>query len=426
MKKTSHVPVPNWLSLDNAAKIYPAARTKNWMPLFRISILLNEEVDQEVLQRALEQTIKRIPLFAYRLRKGLFWHFFEAQDRMPRVEADARNPMLPINRTESDGFLFRLRCFKRTIALEIFHVLCDGAGALTFLTTLTRQYLILKHGRYLPVQAPMLEVTDPPRPEEWEDSFPKYARKATRPRGEESAWRLKGTREEPGFLKLVTGVVPTRQLVNVARERNTTVNNLLSALVLKALIETRGQSRRQHKRPVKLSVPVNLRRFYDSRTLRNFSFYVNVPVHTDYGTYSLDELIRLVGHYMGLETMEPLLNARFSANVKAEQNVFLRLAPLVVKNAVLKLMYRATGERYMTSTLTNLGQVNLPPEMERFIDRMELTLGPAQKTPLSLAVLSSCGKTCICFSKTIKEAKVEKAFFTSLIKLGVPVKLHSN
>ena len=70
-----------------------------------------------------------------------------------------------------------------------------------------------------------------------------------------------------------------------------------------------------------------MRKYYGSATLRNFSFYVNVPVQTGHGLDGLDDLITYISHYMGLETMEPQLNARFSANVKAEQNKLLRAAP---------------------------------------------------------------------------------------------------
>ena len=48
-----------WVRLDNAAKIYPAARRKNWSNLFRQSVTLTEEVDTRVLQDALDVTVKR-------------------------------------------------------------------------------------------------------------------------------------------------------------------------------------------------------------------------------------------------------------------------------------------------------------------------------------------------------------------------------
>ncbi|NLM85680.1 MAG: hypothetical protein GX171_03185 [Clostridiales bacterium] len=426
MKTSAKGQVPAWLRLDNAAKIYPAARTKGWMPMFRVSLTFVMDIDRDKMDQALKTTLKRLPLFGYRLRRGLFWYYFERQDSQPMVEEDARNPMLPFRLTGRHSFMLRLRCHKRRVALEVFHALTDGFGATTFLLTLAAEYLFLVTGHRIPPGGMVLDTRDKPSQEEWTDSFPRYARKLTHPRKEQTAWQLKGYKEAPGFLRVVTGELPTQQLLDLARSRGTTVNTLLSALLLQALLEQKDSSRRGRKKPVKLSLPVNLRRFYPSLTLRNFSFYVNVPAHSGHGLEDLDAMIKYISHYMGLETMEARLNARFSANVKAEQNPLLKVAPLFIKSLFLKLMYRATGERYVTSTMTNLGQVNLPPEMLPHVLRMNLVLGPAQKTPLSAAVISACGKTCVSFSKTMRDTGVERAFFTALVKLGIPVYITSN
>lgn len=426
MKEKPGPGMPAWLRLDNAAKIYPAARTRNWMALYRMSVTLKEDVDEALLQRALSLTLRRIPLFAYRLRRGLFWHYFDRQDKGPTVESDARNFLMPLNLAGSQDFLFRLRCHRKRISLEIFHALADGSGAISFLTTLTAEYLSLRYGKRIPATPPILDTREEPKAAEWEDSFPKYARNVTRPRGEEPAWQLRGTPQAHGFLRVVTGILPTDRLLGAARERKTTVNSLLAALLLQALIRKKEEGRRGGGRPVKLSLPVNLRKVYPSATLRNFSYYVNVPVRTDFGGYSLDDLIAIVSHYMGIETLEPMLNARFSANVKAEQNILLRAAPLFIKTLALKIMFNATGERYMTSTLTNLGRVDMPPEMERQVERMDVVLGRSKKTPLTCGIISACGKTSITFSITIRESDVERDFFTGLVKLGVPVLIESN
>ena len=59
MKKT---PL-RWVRLDNAAKIYPAARRRNWSNVYRQSVTLYEDVDKEVLQSAVEVVVKRFPFF---------------------------------------------------------------------------------------------------------------------------------------------------------------------------------------------------------------------------------------------------------------------------------------------------------------------------------------------------------------------------
>lgn len=425
MKKQKQGLTPSFVMLDNAAKIYPAARTKGWMAMFRVSLTFKSEIDKALMQKALDKTLTRLPLYGYRLKRGLFWFYLERQEDCPKVEEDARNPMLPFNLTGQNRFMFRLRVHKKRAALEVFHALTDGYGATSFLLTLASEYLYLRDGLVIKPTELIKSTKDKPEKADWEDSFPKAARGKTRARKEDSAWQLPGTRAEHGFLRVITGVIPTDKLLLLAREKKTTVNTLLAAVLMYAFMKERAKDQRSNK-PVKLSLPVNLRKYYDSKTLRNFSFYVNVPVYPGMHLDSVDSLIPYISHYMGLETMEGQLNARFSANVKAEQNVFLRLAPLFLKTLVLRFMYRTTGERYVTSTMTNLGRVDLPPEMESKVERMNLLLGPAQKTPLGVAVISACGKTGINFTRTIRESEVERVFFTTLIHLGVPVLIESN
>lgn len=426
MKKTKPQLMPSFVMLDNAAKIYPAARTRGWMPMFRVSLTFKEIIDKALMQQALDNTLNRLPLFSYRLKRGLFWYYLESQEHSPRVEEDARNPMLPFNLAGEKRFMFRLRVHKRRVALEVFHALTDGHGATVFLTTLAADYLYLRGGKRISPGGFIKSTQDMPDKTDWEDSFPKNAGKFTRARQEDSAWQLSGTRTERGYLRVITGIIPTDKLLLLAREKKTTVNTLLASVLLLSLLTVRKGSRRRKNKPIKLSLPVNLRKYYNSTTLRNFSFYVNVPVYPGMDLYSVDQLIPYVSHYMGLETMESQLNARFTSNVRAEQNFFLRLAPLFLKTLVLKLMYKATGERYVTSTMSNLGRLDLPPEMEQQVERLDVLLGPARKTPLGVAVISACGNTSISFTKTITESGVERVFFTTLIELGIPVLIESN
>ena len=55
-----------YMRLDNAAKIYPAARRRNWMALFRVSAELDEPIDAEILKKAQARTLARFPSFAHR------------------------------------------------------------------------------------------------------------------------------------------------------------------------------------------------------------------------------------------------------------------------------------------------------------------------------------------------------------------------
>ena len=121
---------PPWIKLDHSANIYPATMSKRLAAMFRLSIMLNEQIDPCILQQALIKTLHRFPSFNYRLKKGLFWHYFEWQTVEPTIQPDAVNPLISIVSRDEGNFLFRVRYFKSTIALEVFHALTDGNGGI--------------------------------------------------------------------------------------------------------------------------------------------------------------------------------------------------------------------------------------------------------------------------------------------------------
>ncbi|MBQ4266700.1 MAG: alcohol acetyltransferase, partial [Clostridia bacterium] len=164
----------DWFRLDNAAKIFPGQNSNTWSNIYRLSARLTEEVDKNTLQTALETTLRRIPSFNVRIRKGFFWHYFERNPNIPQVLPDIKNPCYRIKFRENDGFLFRVYYRGRNISVDVYHALCDGYGAAVFLSTLTGEYLRLK-GKKVQYNDFVLDVTEKPKKEELEDAYLKYA-----------------------------------------------------------------------------------------------------------------------------------------------------------------------------------------------------------------------------------------------------------
>ena len=140
IKTVSEQPA-KWMKLDNAAKIYPVSRSRRWMAVFRLSAQLTEPVDPVILRGALTRTLRRFPSFSQRLRRGFFWYYLEHIEGSPLVEQDVNNPCAPIQFQKNDGFMLRVRYHDSRIAVEFFHVLTDGSGALCFLQTMVAEYL---------------------------------------------------------------------------------------------------------------------------------------------------------------------------------------------------------------------------------------------------------------------------------------------
>jgi hypothetical protein len=416
--------MPDWYRLDNAAKIYPAIRNRKWASVFRLSVVLRENVRPDLLQRALDTTLKRIPGFAVKMKAGLFWYFFERNSEKPMVQQDVANPCMRMFGSGNGNYLFRVRWFGRRIALEMFHSVTDGYGGLTFLKTLTAEYLKLC-GHDIPAAHGVLDCSEAPRPEEMEDNFAKYAKfRVVRSRKESRAYRLPGTELPPYNIRLVTGLIPLDRILAEARRRGVSLTEYLAGAYIYVLYNIQKACGGKH--PVKVSVPVNMRRFYDSTTLRNFSSYINPGIDPRYGDYTLDEVISLTHHYLRYEITEKHLNARVAKNVKSERNFATRMLPLFAKNFALSMVFRFVGESRFTSTMSNLGPVDVPDEMKPHIEYFEAQLGPSLYNKVNFAVTSYGGTLCVSFTSKIVEPYVEREFFSFLVRQGISVKVFSN
>lgn len=418
-----------WFRLDNAAKIYPAAQTSDWSPMFRFSADLDEPVDLAVLEQALGNALQRFPTFSCRMRRGFFWFFLEPTIGHPPITEDVANPMTRLFPKDNGGFLFRIRHFQDRIAIECFHCLADGRGALCFFLSLLREYLQLRHGEQIPAGGLLRDCSETPEMEEVEDSFLRYAGKERLSRKEAIAWRPFGKRIPRGDVMITTGVAPTEKLLEVAKLYGAKAGEFLTALLLESLLHVQDATADEKARrlPVKVSVPVDLRRYFPSMTTRNFASYVNLGVEPRLGKYTFLEILTQVkGSMMVMATKKNLL-AKFSGNVAAERNPLVRILPLFVKQPLLRFAYHALGSDKSTSaTLSNLGQVDLPPQMSKHIRRLDFLLGQPSSCRPGVAVISCGGSTVINFTRIMESPVVEREFFREMVKLGIPVYIETN
>ncbi|MEF2795374.1 MAG: hypothetical protein U0N62_07850, partial [Hydrogeniiclostridium sp.] len=85
-------PAKSWNRLDNAAKIFPPTTTRRDPKVFRFSCRFTEEIDPEVLQKALDGAIRDFPVFRCILKNGAFWYYLEESTLEPRVQEESVPP----------------------------------------------------------------------------------------------------------------------------------------------------------------------------------------------------------------------------------------------------------------------------------------------------------------------------------------------
>lgn len=417
----------DWYRLDNAGVLYAALKKEKYAPVYRFSAVMTERVDPAALQRAVDRTMPRFPSFRVRIRKGAFWCYFEPNRKPgPFVRPDIANPCQPMRDREDNDWLIRFYYYESRISFEAFHAISDGSGALAFFRTVLAEYL-RERGVDVPPDPLILDVAQPPRPEELEDAYGRYAGKRVLRGGWQKTAYANTSPPEPFYtLNVTMGLMSVAAVKAKAREHNATITEYLTAVLLLSLLEKQRGERPFREKPVALAIPVNLRGWFPSETLRNFMLTLRPCVDPTLGEYGLDDLIRYVHHFMGLSLSRPEMRAAVSGNVQFTRNRLLQIIPLFLKKPIMAFSYQLVAVRPYTATFTNPGAVRLPPSMAPHIRHMEVILGQATRPSPHCAAIS-CGDVLeVTFAGTGASSETERLFFTHLVRQGVPVKVISN
>lgn len=416
-----------WYRLDNAGILYSALQTEQYSAIYRFTAVMARPVEPQALRRAIQRTMPRFPGFSVCIRRGLFWYYLEPNRRSsPFLKEDVRCPCRPVRFQEDNGWLVRFYYYENRLSLEVFHALSDGAGTMVFFKTLLAVYL-QELGVEMPWGDGILNVEEPPRPEELEDAYLRYAGERALPlRFPPRAYPNTGTPEPFYTLHVVVGTMAVEQVKARARAYGATVTEYLTAVLLQVIAQRQDRENPLHKRPVSLVVPVNLRSFFPSETLRNFIITVSPGIDPSLGEYTFPEIVAQVRSYLKLWADPHKLRALITRNVGFTTNRFLQRVPVVLKNPILALNYRLGGTRPYSGTISNPGQVRLPPQMAPHIDHVEVILGQATVPRSHCCVVSCNGTMAVSFAGTLKETDTPRDFFRFLVKEGIRVKVTAN
>lgn len=417
---------PDWFRLDNAGILFPGQNSSKWSNIFRTSVELKEDVDPDILQKALNNIMPRFPMYAVRMRRGLFWYYLEKNPlSAPIAKPDVQNPCYRVKYTESDRFLFRVYYHGRSISVDFFHAVTDGYGNSTFLFTLVAEYLRLK-GNNIPPLGMVKDITKPASKEEMRDAFPKFATsKAKASVIDKHTYIPGGTRVPKHSVNFTMGTMSFKHIHRLAKEKGVTVTEFFAAILMD--IHIKRQLREKNKQKlVAVQIPINLRNIYPTETLRNFSICLKVTIDPNLGEYSFDELLKEIALQLRLARDEKKINAAITHNLSFEKNPFIRVLPLFVKDIALGVATMVAAERTTSTYLSNLGPVKLPNEMIPFIEKIYLVPGPGMHTAARCGMATIGDNLVFAFASIIEETDIERDFFTTLVKMGVHVKIESN
>lgn len=412
-----------WDKLDNTAHLFPVIAGESMSNVYRISVTLEEEVDPELLQEALERVLPWFDGFRVRLRKGIFWYYFEENKKpAPRIHEENNYPNQYISPNKNRSYLFRVTYYRRRINLEVFHVLTDGMGGINFLRELTYQYLRLSHPALME-QVPDTLCSDTSLNRE--DSFLKHYKKShARPYKTKRAYQIKGEKLEALELGLIHGYMPIAALKAVSKSAGASINEYLVAVFIWSVYQEcmHGGTDR---RPVSVAVPVNLRPYYHSNTTKNFFVMVSAVFEAVEENYTFAEILKITVDSLRSQITSEHLDALLAYNASNEKNLMLRMVPLFVKNIAIKSVYQ-TSALANSTTITNIGNIKVREEYQPYIKQFHAFLSMSKGQNIKGCICSYRDELVFSFSSVLEDVSVQKRFFQKLASDGVAVVIETN
>lgn len=412
-----------WEKLDNTAHLFPVIAGESMTNVYRISVVLKEDVDRELLQQALDTVLPKFDGFNLRLRTGMFWYYFEENGKKaPKVVEENNFPCRMIRPNRNRSYLFRVTYFKKRINLEVFHVLTDGMGGINFLRELTYQYLRLAHPEIAGTTGDILSGgTSLNR----EDSFVRNYRKS-KASGfkKEKAYIHKMDKLPSGEFGVMHAFMPILQLKAASRKYEASINEYLVACYMWSTY-TECLHGGASKRPIRVAVPVNLRPYFDSVTTKNFFVMVSAEFHPDKENYTFEDIIEIVKNSLRSQINKEHLEDLFSYSVSNQMNILMRPIPLPIKNIAIGAVYTKSALAN-TTTITNIGNITVDDAYKPYVEMFHAFIAMSKGQNLKGCVCSYGDKLAFTFTSVFSDTRVQRAFFRQMTKDDVEVKVETN
>jgi len=420
-----NVKVASWDKLDNTALLFPVIANESMTNVYRIAAELSENIDSEILEEALGRVLPMFDIFRMRLKAGFFWYYFEENRRKaPPVMEEYSYPGSYINKSRNNQYMFRVTYFEKRINLEVFHALTDGSGGILFLKELVYQYLRLRYPEEYKNEKDRLSsdvFLDK------EDSYIKNYRKPGKERKKyksENAVIIKGKAFPGDEVGVMHGMMPIQELKEASHRYGVTINKFLTSVYVYAIYKE-YLGGHPSEEAISCGVPVNLRPYYDSHTMKNFFAIIAAEFKPEVEDYSFREVLEIVCESLDRQMTKENFDDIISYNVSNEMNNMLRVVPLFIKNFAIRKVYSASSHSN-TTTLTNIGNITIRDEYKKHVKAFYCMLSMSEGQNIKGGVCSYDGILTVTFSSILLDTSIQKRFFQTLTAEGIPVAIETN
>jgi len=386
----------NLRNLDNTAKAFSLDEKKN-SNTFRISGLLNEKVDPTILYKALLKSLEVYPFYKVKLKKGFFWLYFISNDNEILVKKEKYSDDKRITMEYNNKYLFRVNYNDNKINLDIYHLISDGKGASIFFKEILANYFDLKYNLNHEVECQNLVKTDP---------YIDYTELVIHKK--EKKHKKYRIIEKANFLKNKNYIytLSLNVVKKVAKDNNATITEYLTALYIYTIYKT---IYRKCNKDIVITIPIDLRRYYNVETLSNFFTCMEVEGNVINKDVTFDYILSNVKNEFKNKLTNDKVKTYLSRDVKLGTNIILKLIPRYIKKASMKYLGKVINNS-STSTLSNVGPFIIDEQYKKYIDNIYISVNAGAVQRVKCVICSYEDKFNIIINSNLISNEFEEEF----------------
>lgn len=409
-----------WRKLDDQAKVFALASSEHYSSIFRLSVILKEKIDEDILQKALNLVLDKYKVFKVKMKKGLFWYYLEANTEDAIVTIENEYPFNRVNTKKNNNYLFKVTYFENKINIDFFHVLTDANSGEDFFKDLIYVYSDLKYSNSTNIDS-LNEVIQESE-NAYRKNYKKYSKKRDVPK---KAYQLKGGYLPTGVIAINHFYINLDELKKCSKSKDATISMYLIAMIVYSIYEENYKVN-NGKKPINICVPINLKKYFETDTKSNFFSYmmVSLDINKD-KKYSFNIILEMIKKEFQKKLKLKKMVETISADVGKTANPFIRIVPLFIKKFAVRVGSLDVKKNF-TMTFSNIGRFEIKEKYKKYIEDFMVVLGPDWAERIKCGICSYDNDLVVTFSSNLKDTKIESKFKELLEEYNIKYRIEGN
>lgn len=402
----------NIFNIDVVSTMYPAMSTDKTGYCYRMIAVLTDAVNEGALKSAVIALAPHFPVLYSHYKRTINSYYHIRATDFNIVKNEETYILLPdLYNTEKPSF--RVYYNKNRISVDFFHGNGDGDAAITYLKRLIEVYSAYKNNKKVVLPEKLNEA------DIYEDKYLKHCEKNRSAQliGAKRAAHLKlDNNADSDYIRLSCLSFSVCDLNSVIKEKGLSINDYLVTVLYFAIL--RANIGFDKKLPIVISVPINLRPFFNEKSQRNFSYFANIRADK-----TISSEFFSVAHCFA-DQIKKAANTEFLKNgisqvVKTTTNPIIKIAPNFLKEPIIRFICKHISFKGITTTLSNVGYQKSSDILNKEVENFEVYLAAGKRAVINSAAMGFKDKVSLCLSVASKSEAIENEIISIMKSHGI-------